>query len=123
MRALGCVAVVAVLGCGASVDWSPAHPETKDYPQVVEAASRVHDPAAECSSGQELIKLGVVHADGDEDEVIPAIAKEAAEHGGTHYVVEGDKTRHDLSGVIAGNYAHLEDDPKRATWAVVYRCQ
>jgi hypothetical protein len=124
MRLLASAAVVvALLGCGAAVDWSPAHPENKDYPRVVDTAVRVRHPGDQCTSAQMLIKLGVVHADGDEDEVIPAIAREAAEHGGTHYVVEGDKTQHDLSGVVYGGYAHLRDDPQRATWAVVYRCQ
>jgi hypothetical protein len=123
MRLVACAAVVALLGCGAAIEWTPAHPDSKDYPRVVETAVRVRHPADQCTSGGVPVKLGIVHADGEEDEVIPAIAKEAAEHGGTHYVVGGDKTDYELSGVVYGGHVHLRDDSQRFTWAVVYRCE
>lgn len=109
----------ATTGCGAAAEWEPITPDQKDYPAVVDVASRRKHPSDGCAEGDEPIKLGIVHAKGEEDETIPAIAKEAASHGGTHYVVEGDKQ----DGYVAtGGYGHIDIRATRATWAVVYRC-
>jgi hypothetical protein len=62
---------------------------------LVDVASRVGDPSLACD-GAERETLGVVHAYGERDDVIPAIAAEAAEHGGTHYVLGGDERETEL---------------------------
>jgi len=71
--------------------------------------------------------LGVISADGEPDQVIGAMAEEAAENGGTHYVVRGDeKELYFVTQVWATrNAAFATTTPRqtRQTWAVVYRCE
>ena len=97
------------------------HPDQQEYPPAVDAASRVKQPSDACPGGGEPIKLGVVRAQGDQGETIVAIAKEAANHGGTHYVVRGDDKHAGVEGSYYGG-GHWEAHNTRATWAVVYRC-
>jgi len=111
---------LAAAGCGAAVDWEPISPDQKDYPEVVDRASRRKHASDGCAEGEEPIKLGIVHARGEQDETIPAIAREAASHGGTHYVVGNDNKHDGVEGTAA--WGHVDLRETRATWAVVYRC-
>jgi hypothetical protein len=107
--------------CGASIaEWDPTHPDQQEYAQVVDRASRVKQPSDACPGGGDPVKLGVVRARGDQGETIEAIAKEAAQHGGTHYVVQGDDKHAGFEGTY--HYGGFEAHDLRATWAVVYRC-
>ena len=120
---LGCT------GCGTYVEFEPKHPHQADYPRATDVASRVREASKACNS-DDRITIGVVHADGDPDDVIPALAKEAADCGGTHYVVEGDKedVEYRTTGV-AHTIGHTtfvstrtQTDVSRRIWAIVYRC-
>lgn len=126
MRILGPLVVsVVALGCGTGAEWSPKYPKQPDYPQVVDVASRVRHPLPECS------RIGVVHADGEPEEVIPALAREAADHGGTHYTLEGDDTDNEVvtrgSATTVGgttfSHSRIRIDSTRYVWAIVYRCR
>ncbi len=126
MRVLGLLIIaVAAFGCGTEVDWSPKYAKQPEYPQVVEVASRVRHSLPDCS------RIGVVHSDGEVDDVVPALAREAAEHGGTHYTIEGDDEESDVvtkgTATTVGNltfmHARSHTETTRYIWAIVYRCR
>ena len=124
-RSLILVVVVCGPGCGPSTTWDPKNPEA-EYSRLVKAASRVPTPADACESSVRTA-IGDISAEGEPDEVIGAIATEAAERGGTHYVVRGDeKDRSYVTSVWATKdtaYATTTPKDSRRTWAVVYRCE
>jgi hypothetical protein len=118
-----------VAGCGGTDTWwSAKHPQ-REYPRTVKLASRVFTPHEACESANR-VTLGVVHAEGDPDDVIRAIAEEAAAHGGTHYVIDGGKDDVELvtrgaatqvgATTLVRERTHAETT--RQIWATVYRC-
>jgi hypothetical protein len=121
-------ALVAGVGCDSATTWSPKHPE-QEYQRAVKLASRVFAPHEACDSDNR-VTLGVVHTEGDPDEVIRAIAEEAAAHGGTHYVIDGGKDDVELvtrgaatqvgTTTLVRERTHAQ--VTRQTWATVYRC-
>ena len=124
----GLAVLAAVVGCGNAATWDPKSPD-KEYPRAVELASRVHAAHDACESANR-VTLGVVHAEGDPDAVIRALAAEAAAHGGTHYVIDGAADDVELvttglgtrvgATTLVGASTHQEIT--RAMWATVYRC-
>jgi hypothetical protein len=117
-----------LLACTPMATFDAKHPD-QEFPRMVEAASRVHAARDACPS-EVRVTVGVVHAEGDPDRVIPAIADVAAEHGATHYVVENaaDDVEYVTTGAAtqAGpvTLAHLRtrEEVTRRMWATVYRC-
>jgi hypothetical protein len=116
------LAAFACAACGPQVDFEPKHPEQPEYPRVLDVASRVPAAVQACEP-EDRVTVGVVHAYGDPDDVIPALAKEAAQRGGTHYVVEGDKEDVRLgSFAVQNRVGNTTVNVERAIWAIVYRC-
>ena len=124
----GIAGAAALVGCGNSATWSPKNPDT-EYPRAVELASRVHAARDACESANR-VTLGVVHAEGDPDDVIRTLAAEAAAHGGTHYVIDGaDDDVELVSNGVATQVggatlvrARTHEEVTRTMWATVYRC-
>jgi hypothetical protein len=94
---------VSLLACrqGPITEWRPRFP-SHEYAPKTTLAVRIREPAelGECAE-----RIGVVHADGEPSEVIEAAAREAAEHGGTHYIVKLDESS-----------SHLETRGSATTW-------
>lgn len=112
----------AVVACGPMLEWRPSDP-SKEYPAEKGMASRVDSEP--CGAD----KIGVVHATGHPSQVIEAIAHEAADRGGTSYVVRGNDhsdefVAHGSSSNFGGTTftstrGHVERTEHM--WAVVYR--
>lgn len=114
------LASVALVACSDPAEWRPAK-SAKDYPATKDAFRVQHAPA-ECES------IGVVHAEGAGS--IDDIAKTAAKHGGTHYVVGLDvdhpeqvttTTGSTYGGAFVAN-SRSETEHHRTVRAEVYRC-
>jgi hypothetical protein len=72
-----------------------------EHPPVTKLAVRIQDPSElQCPN-----LIGVVHATGKPWEVIAAAGVEAAEHGGTHYIVKLDDSS-----------SHYETRGSATTW-------
>ena len=111
--------------CRASgVEWRPRNPKV-EYPARREVAVRVKEDQVP----ERAERIGVVHSEGTPGEVIAALAEEAAEHGGTHYVVKGDDSDAEL--VTTGGATQIGSSTvytsrtrvqrSRHIWAAVYR--
>jgi hypothetical protein len=97
------------------MDWRPKEPNNR-YEPLRESAWRARRKRVLVDCGG--VEIGVVHAKGETNEVISAIADEAGKRGGTHYIVEGDDTERELN---VGPGLSVHTDETRMTWAVVYR--
>lgn len=115
------LAASILCGCaGNATEFRPAK-NAGDFPAVKDAY-RVPSAPPECES------IGTVHAKSKDGGTIEDLAATAARHGGTHYVVRGDRT--DVTG-YTGTYVPIaagitsvgiEEEKTRTMWAVVYRC-
>lgn len=110
--------LILLTSCAVNVDWH-ANDEKHEYDRILKgSAHRAHRPdMVECK------ELGSIHAHGEPDSVIEAIAEEAAKRGGTHYVVDGDDTEKDVV-TTHGRYMSKSSvvDGERFAQAIVYRC-
>ena len=119
-------AVLACGGSGASAVFKPKSPK-KTYEPLVRSATKLPNISSinECGADE----IGVVHAEGTPSEVVEALAVEAADNGGTHFVVRGDNTASSehfegSAQTIAGTTymsGQRVTEKSRQTWAVVYR--
>lgn len=122
-------ALILVSGaCETSTEWTPKYPNQPEYKPLVSVASRIRRARDACPS-DERVNLGVVHVDGrvDRVDVIQELAEEAANRGGTHYVVASDVTEVDGADIVGAHYGGVLFGRARFTksehvWAIVYRC-
>lgn len=116
----------SMCGCYGIAEFRPKNP-TQSYEPLVRTASRLPNPSSIVDCGAN--EIGVIHADGSPAEVVGAIAEEAADQGGTHYVLRGDSTEssdvYEGTGTTFGNttfvHGRRTTEKTRYTWAVVYR--
>jgi hypothetical protein len=117
-----CVAfALALVACSDPAVFRPAK-SAREYPAVKDAFRVRHAP-----DGCDII--GVIHADGNTDP-IDDIAKTAAKHGGTHYVIATDRDRPETTttttgvvtrGVVVAS-SNAQTERNRLVLADVYRC-
>lgn len=110
--------LILLTSCAVNVDWH-ANDERHEYERVIKGTAH----RGERKDMVECKELGSIHAHGDPDSVIPAIAEEAAKRGGTHYVVDADDTEKDV--VTTHNRYQSRSsvvDGERVAQAIVYRC-
>jgi hypothetical protein len=124
------VAAVTLTACAEDPgEWRPRD-ASKVYPPE-RTAFRIHSASelADCAE-----RIGVVHVNLPPSEAVEGIAKTAAAHGGTHYIIRGDRTSEELvteshgSAFVVGqavltnerSHSYVEATGRQA-WAVIYR--
>lgn len=107
-----------VVACTPDVSFTPRTPGQGSYPSMDRSASRVYKvPSSSC------VEIGMVHAEGEKGTLIEQIAREAADNGGTHYIMRTpiEEESLDIAPSGFGHYnARKHVDQNVA--AVVYRC-
>jgi len=99
-------------------EFRPKEPK-RVYKPLVRTASRIHSlkPINECGADE----IGLIHAVGEPDDVVAAIAEEVADNGGTHYIVRGDDTTVEDRFTSGPWGTSVVRDRSRHAWALVYR--
>lgn len=118
-----CVALaLALVACSDPATFRPAK-SAREYPAVKDAY-RVRTAPEGCP------QIGVIHADGNTDP-IDDIAKTAARHGGTHYVIASDRDRPETTTTTTGHVmpggafvasSSSQTEHNRLVLADVYHC-